>query len=265
MIFTKNRKNKSAKIPKTFFQKSMRHWWFQKTKYKYLPPIFSFLDKNELILIENWYKDTNKKQLLGEANVPFMSFVQGLIMGNSIDKIIQIGHYAGFSTLLIGFMLKKMGIKHSFTSIDIDHFCCKYTSSWIKNADLSEFVQIVEGDSSDIKIVNKSLKTLKGKPKLIIIDSSHQYIHTRKELSIWPNKLEKLGLLLLHDVSVFASNFDKDKLGGVNKALVEFKKNNLNYQINLINGTFSNNRFWNVNSEKLSYLDGCGIGIIQKI
>jgi predicted O-methyltransferase YrrM len=254
----------STLIPSLFKENTDRNWWFKRTKSRYLPPIFSFLNKEEFELLQSWYLDTKLKNLIGESNIPFMSFLQGLIMGNSINKIIQLGHYAGYSSLLIGFMLRKMDIKNSFVSIDIDKNVSDYTSLWIKKANLTDYVKIIIGNSTDKTIVNNSLEFLKDKPKLVIIDSSHQYKHTSKELSIWSKKIEKFGIIILHDVSKFASEFDYKKLGGVNKALKKFKNENIKFEVCGINENFHSIKKSISDVNKLTYLDGCGIGIIQK-
>ncbi|MBI5344682.1 MAG: hypothetical protein HZB83_05005 [Deltaproteobacteria bacterium] len=86
----------------------------------YVPPIYSFLTGNEWEILEKWYEDTESRKLLGECNIPFISSVQGFIMGSVINNIVQLGHFAGYSTLLIGFMMRRMKMKNSFITIDID-------------------------------------------------------------------------------------------------------------------------------------------------
>jgi hypothetical protein len=41
-------------------------------------------------------------------------------MGSAITRIVQLGHHYGYSTLLIGFMLRAMGVRSTgLASIDI--------------------------------------------------------------------------------------------------------------------------------------------------
>jgi len=232
------------------------NWWSQATRCRYEPPIYSFLDDNEWEIFDQWHKEIYLENWRGESAIPFMSLLQAFIMGNDIDSIVEFGCFAGFSTLLIGFMMKKMGHSHSFASIDITPAHCQFTKKWVNQANLSEFVKIYEGSSHDPHMVSKVLANLKQNPKLIIIDSSHQYQQTLNELNSWFEYLQPGGFFILHDSSIFASKFDNTGQGGVHKAFSEWVKNKEN--ISSIN----------INSGKLDnyiYLDDTGIGIIQKI
>jgi predicted O-methyltransferase YrrM len=96
-------------------------------------------------------------------------------MGSKISNIVQLGHHAGYSKLLIGFMLYEMNLKDSFVSIDIYKKSCDYIQKWIERAGLSEYIRILQGDSADPKFVDIIQKHFNGRIKFIIIDSSHQY------------------------------------------------------------------------------------------
>lgn len=237
-------------------QEGGRFAWFRAFG-NYVPPIFSFLTDDEWDIMEEWYEDTENKQLRGESNVPFMSILQGFIMGNALTNIVQLGHYAGYSALLLGFMLRKMGKRHSFITIDIDPFCCEYTQKWIEKAGLKEYVSVEFGNSCDPKMISKVKTFFQGDPIVVIIDSSHQYEATIKELNMWYQNLQEDGFIFLHDISEFATTLDITKQGGVKKALDEWISGNLSAK--LIN-------IYTENSEcKISvYKDPCGIGIIQK-
>jgi cephalosporin hydroxylase len=231
-----------------------RYAWCKKYG-NYIPAIYSFLTDEEWLIMEKWYADTETKELIGEANIPFMSLVQGLIMGNSLKNIVQLGHYAGYSSLLIGFMLRKMEKKKSFITIDVDQFVSDYTQSWINKAGLQEYVSIITGDSSNPEITKTARQLLGNAPQLVIIDSSHQYEHTLKELDLWYPMVEIGGLLILHDISEYAVALDSTKLGGVKKALLEWLIENPDAKfIGIDQGRTSES----------AYKDPCGIGIIQK-
>ena len=41
-------------------------------------------------------------------------------------------------------------------------------------------------------------------PQLILLDSSHQYEHTLRELDLWVPRMEPGSIMLLHDTSTYA-------------------------------------------------------------
>ena len=184
-----------------------------------------------------------------------LSIIQGFIMGNNINNIVQFGHYMGFSTLLIGFMLRHMHYKKTFITIDIDKNASEYTQQWIDKANLEDYCYIITGDSADKTHVEFALSFFNGNPNFIIIDSSHQYEHTLKELTTWYPVLQESGLIILHDAGVFASNYNSS---GVLKALDEWKMKNSQADVAIINRT---THFGGTNNV---YLDACGLGIINK-
>ena len=237
-----------------------RFWWHRLPGASYVPPLYSSLTKWEWSIIESWYKDTNNKKLIGESTVPIMSVMQGFIMGNCISNVVQLGHYSGYSTLLIGFMLRKMGKKNSFFTVDIDPFVSKYTQKWVDRAGLNDYINIQIGDSSEKIIVDHAKRYFNGPINMVFIDSSHQYAHTLRELSLWYENLEKGGIIFMHDTSVLATQYDSTHCGGVKKAIEEWKMQNASVELINICGELPLGK----EQAGLIYKDGCGLGIIQK-
>lgn len=231
------------------------NWWSQVTGRQYEPPIYSFLNDDEWEIFNQWHQSIYQENRRGESAIPFMSIIQAFIMGNNIDSVVEFGCFAGFSTLLIGFMMRKMDHRQSFASIDINPEHCRITQEWVDKSKLNNFVRIFTGSSHDTKTIQDVLKHLSQKPKLIIIDSSHQHQQTLNELNTWYEHLQPGGLVILHDTSQFAAKFDSTNQGGVNKAFIEWTKNQNNIDsININSGTLEN----------YIYLDNTGLGIIQK-
>lgn len=237
-----------------------RYWWFQTFKPAYDPPIFANLSDDEWELMASWYEDSEKNYPFGtgECAVPAMSFIHGLVAGNSVKRVVQLGHFIGFSSLLLGFQLRRMGVKQGLFSVDINPDATGYTQSWIDRAGLDRQVHLELSDSAQPELVDMAHDYLGGPPQLIFIDSSHQYEHTLAELAIWYPALPPGGLLLLHDVSLFAATFDHSEQGGVPKALKEWAAQS-NANVLLLNGDVSNQ-----GGDLLTYTDGCGLGVIQK-
>jgi predicted O-methyltransferase YrrM len=238
-----------------------RYWWFKQAGNNYIPPIFSFLEDDEWKIIEDWYAETDSKKSAGESNIPAMSFLQGLIMGSRVQNIVQLGHYEGFSALLIGFMLKRMGIKNAFVSIDNDQEVTDFTQKWIDRANLQEYVKLLVGDSASPHFIDEVNNLFHGAAKLVFIDSSHQYDHTIRELELWYPNLEPQGLIALHDVSGFAIKYDKSEKGGVNKAIEDWSRK-WGTQNFLLNGSVPGDSANPLDS--VTYQDVNGLGLIQK-
>src|SRR5262249_52155797 len=89
-------------------RKHNRYWWHKLPDTDYVPPLYATLSAREWRLMADWYDETARSGAYGEINVPAMSLVQGLLMGNGIRRVVELGHYYGYSTLLIGFMLRAM-------------------------------------------------------------------------------------------------------------------------------------------------------------
>ena len=232
-----------------------RYWWFQDRSY--IPPIYSFLSPREWNVLREWYIATDEKNLAAETNVPMMSMLQGIIMGNNVSNVVQLGHFSGYSTLLIGFMLRAMHRTNSFVTIDIDESLCRFTQLWVDKAGLADYVRVEKGDSSESRLADLVLEHFGSKPRLIFVDSSHQYEHTLKELNLWFPHMQEGGLIVLHDTSTDAVSQDTTGKGGVKRALEEWMADKGNYNCININRNPSEYR-------DRVYLDGCGIGIIQK-
>lgn len=155
--------------------------------------------------------------------------------------------------------LEEYGEKNALFSIDIDSDVTAYTKEWLTEAALNEVVRLEVADSADAEGPQKARDWLQGAPQLVFIDSSHQYEHTVRELNRWFKELEPGGLLLLHDVSVFAQQFDATKAGGVLPAVQEWTEANGLSPL-LINHFVDGTQ----DPHELIYQDGCGLGLIQK-
>ncbi|MDP9188524.1 MAG: hypothetical protein M3O25_04675, partial [Actinomycetota bacterium] len=79
-----------------------RYWWHRLSGTDFVPPIYSVLSDAEWKVMASWYTETDKREMVGEINVPAMSLVQGLVSGGAVTRFVQLGHYCGYSTLLIG-------------------------------------------------------------------------------------------------------------------------------------------------------------------
>ena len=229
-----------------------RFWWFLEAKY--LPSIFADLSDEEWEIMHEWFETYTMGA--GECNVPAMSLLLGLISGNNIDSIVQTGHHLGYSTLLMAWTLRRMGKTHALYSVDIDMSSTIATQYWIDKAGLGDIVKLVTSDSAVPQLTKHAVSYFgtTPSPKLIFIDSSHQYKHTLKEVRIWHEALAPQGLMVFHDVSVYAELWDTTGRGGVHKAMKFMRLPN----------TILINENVVANERPFVYKDGCGLGIVQK-
>ncbi|HEV7493835.1 class I SAM-dependent methyltransferase [Baekduia sp.] len=239
-----------------------RFWWHHLDGTDYVPAIYQVLTDDEWQLMDDWYAATLAADSIGEINVPAMSMLQGLITGGGLSRIVQLGGYYGYSGLLMGFWLRHMGQGGQLISIDVDPAATAFSQEWIDRAGLSETVLLMLSDSAAEQALVDTVATFSGRmPQLILLDSSHQYAHTLRELDLWVPAMEPQTLMLLHDTSTYACSWDQNGKGGVQKALDDWlpRRKDVSY-MNL------NRRVGEPDvSADLTYRDGCGLGILQKL
>ena len=209
--------------------------------------------------MEEWFADTDRRKLVGEAGVPMLSVLQAFFMGSRMKSIVQCGHYAGYSSLLIGFMLRKMNVKNGLFTIDIDPQVSEYTASWIRKAGLSEYVHVEISDSISPELPGKARRWFGGPVQNVIIDSSHQYMHTLRELEMWYGELTQGGMMFLHDTSERSRAYDITANGGVKRALQELSARNPSISYIDINTNIDDRPEY-----QPAYVDWCGLCIIHK-
>jgi predicted O-methyltransferase YrrM len=210
--------------------------------------------------MDEWYADTDARfEGTGECNVPSMALIHGLVMGSGIRNIVQLGHFIGYSTLLLGFMMRRMNFARSIFSIDISPEASEYTRAWVARAGLQDYVEILVSDSADPAAAVSARSFFLAPPNLVFIDSSHGYHHTVDELKLWYHEVRPGGLLILHDASEFAARFDSRQEGGVTRALREWLRD-ASVPAVLLNADVSPA----VPADHLVYGDPCGLAILQK-
>lgn len=99
-------------------------------------------------------------------------------------------------------------------------------------------------------------------PQLILLDSSHQYEHTLRELDLWVPAMDPQSIMLLHDTSAYARTWDQRGMGGVQQALDDW----LPKHAKEVSFMSLNRRVGEPGVEPpFVYQDGCGLGILQKL
>ena len=236
-----------------------RYWWHRLPGMDYVPPVYGWLSDDEWAVVADWYAETDRAAQIGEAAVPLISLLHGLVMGNRAARVVQLGTHAGYSALLIGFMLRRMEARRGLFTLDIDREFCEIARGWLGRAGLLDFVEVAEGSSLDAASLSRARDYLGGAPELIILDSSHEYRATLQELDLWYAELAPGGLLVVHDVSRFAQSFDVTQSGGVRRAFDEWRAANPGAETFLLNGEARS-----MDLPRPFYKDACGVGLIHK-
>lgn len=236
-----------------------RYWWFHRSGNNYLPAIYKNLSDSQWELLKEWYEWTDTNNLAGECNIPAMSQMIGTVDGNNLDKIVQIGHFSGWSTLMLGWALQAMGKKRALVTFDIKHNMTQITRRWVTAAGLDDVVSVLTMSGSSPQAVELAVDYLTGSPKMIFIDSSHNFQETLDELYLWIPELLQGGVIFLHDVSIFAQRYDKTGKRGVHDAV-----ETVEHSLSGIDVISFNRVIEGKESEVKVLQDGCGLGIIQK-
>lgn len=236
-----------------------RYWWHRLPGMDFVPPIYSDLTEAEWEIMRAWYEETDRSGLIGECAVPLSSLLHGLVMGNRIARIVQLGTCSGYSSLLLGFMLRRMNAPGGLFTLDIDPALCALTRRWLERAGLTSFVTVAEGNSLDPAQLAAAQQHFGGAPEMILLDSSHEYPATVRELELWYPALQEGGIFLVHDVSLFAAGFDITGQGGVRRAFDEWRRKNPQAETISLNGESCT-----MDLPRPLYKDACGLGLIHK-
>jgi predicted O-methyltransferase YrrM len=236
-----------------------RLWWHRLPRSNYVPPIYATLADAEWQLMEDWFAETTRQNLIGECVVPIMSFLHGMVMGSGIQRITQLGTHAGYSALLLGFFLRQMKASRALYCFEIDQGLCQFAREWLSRAGLDAIVKVELRSSLDPAAARMAEEYLQGAPELVFLDSSHEYQQTLEELRMWYKAIARGGMILLHDTSEFAASFDVTQKGGVHRALREWRRANPEAEVTSLNRTVPA-----MITPGMVYQDFCGLGLVQK-
>jgi predicted O-methyltransferase YrrM len=225
--------------------------WFNRREIPADPVFAQLLTDDEIGHIADWYRETNDAPYVGDSGLISMSIISDLILSNEITSVVQLGHYAGFGSLIMGFILRKVSRNARLISFDIDSRMNDYSRSWIKRAGLEDVVCHICVDSTDPLTLQMAQAHLNSNPQLIFIDASKQFENTKKEIAMWAPHID--GFIICHDVSVHAKGTQANGVLGVNDGMINA-------------GVFEDHELLIIDpqAEKKDgypYLDPCGLGM----
>jgi len=123
--------------------------------------------------------------------------MQELIFELQPDVIIETGIAHGGSLIFYSSLLELLS-KGKVIGVDID--IREHNRKLIEKHPLTKRVVMIEGSSTDEKVVTKIKKLIKRKDKvLVILDSDHKKNHVLNELNIYKNIVSKNSYIVVFD------------------------------------------------------------------
>jgi cephalosporin hydroxylase len=129
-----------------------------------------------------------------------MIALQEIIWDIKPDVIIETGIARGGSLIFSASILQLIG-KGKVVGIDID--IREHNKKEIKKHPLHNRIKMIEGSSTDEKIIKKVFQTVKSTDKvLVILDSNHTHEHVLKELDAYSKLVTKKSYLIVFDTVI---------------------------------------------------------------
>ncbi len=154
----------------------------------------------------------------GASNANILSLLYTLIVTCKLGKVLQLGTYVGYSSLVLGDAARKVGGR--LITLDPDERVMEIARGYIRRAGLDEFVVTVLKGSTDPEAI--SMLRAEAPFDVIYIDSLHDYAASKEELPLYWPLLRPSGYLCMDDASEFAATFDTKGEGGVFRAIKEW-------------------------------------------
>ena len=165
--------------------------------------------------------------------------IQEIIWKVKPDLVIETGIARGGSLLLSASILELIG--HG-TVLGIDVDIREFNKKNTKKSHLIKRISMIQGSSTDKKVVNQVKKFAKGKKRILIfLDSDHSFEHVLTELKSYSSLIKKGSYIVVFDTAI--ENFSKNwlKKHGINRpwnktnnpkmAVKEFLKINKRFKI----------------------------------
>ena len=160
----------------------------------------------------------------GSGDAHTLSLLATFIHASQMTKVVQIGTWIGFSTIVLAGALARVEADGKPTILTVDPAIpeLEKAKKYVQRAGLQDQVQFLAGSSLDPKVQQAVRKS--GPYDMAFIDSQHDYEVCSVELrAMWPIVKEG-GILAAHDSSNLAIGYDTNKQGGVSRAITEWIK-----------------------------------------
>ena len=162
--------------------------------------------------------------------------IQEIIWKNKPDLIIETGIARGGSLIFYASLLELIGENGKVIGIDID--IRKHNEIAIKSHSMYKRIEMFQGSSIDLSIIEKVKKEAKNKKNvMVILDSNHTYEHVLKELFLYEQFVTSGNYLIVLDTVIedmpedLFKNRPWNKKNNPKKAVYEFLSQNDKFEI----------------------------------
>lgn len=161
--------------------------------------------------------------------------MQELIWETKPDLIIETGIAHGGSLIYYASMLELLGGNGQVVGIDID--IRKHNRVEIEKHPMFKRITMIEGSSTEEKIVEEVRRLAEGKKVLVCLDSNHTHEHVLRELELYAPLVSVRSYCVVFDTIIEdmpAGSFSDrpwDKGKNPKTAVYEFLKNNDHFEI----------------------------------
>ncbi len=154
----------------------------------------------------------------GRSDVCIRNLLFTLAINCRPKAILEVGSHIGAAALVLGHAceINRHGKVYTLEPNPIFYNELKKN---ITAAGLGKFIVPIKGFSHEAKV---HARLEKMEFQLIFIDARHNYNTVRFELAYFAELLAPNAFIILHDSSIMAASLDKEKLGGVRRAILEF-------------------------------------------
>lgn len=126
--------------------------------------------------------------------------IQELIWRIKPDYIVETGIARGGSLVLSASILELIGGAGRVIGIDVD--IRPHNREAIEQHPLSRRIEMLEGSSTDPKIVDQIAQKIAGRKTLVFLDSNHTHDHVLKELELYSSFVGKDSYLVVFDTII---------------------------------------------------------------
>lgn len=122
------------------------------------------------------------------------TFAAKLVRERNPRVIVDLGVDYGFSTIVWGLSLKKVGSGKCYGVDRFNNNRFSIVNSYLENFVLCDFVKLIKGSfNSVVKKWNK------GQIDILHIDGNHKYEHVKNDFLKWEKHLSEDAIVLFHD------------------------------------------------------------------
>lgn len=169
--------------------------------------------------LEKFFAKLEVSRLIrGRSDVCIRNLLFALTLNCRPQNILEIGSHIGAGTLVLAEACRINQAGKVFT-LEPNIIFYQELKKNIARTGLGKFIIPIKGFSDDEKVRRRLAKK---SFQLIFIDGRHNYRSVKSELNFYFRLLAPNAFIVLHDSSLEAVALDKEKLGGVRRAIIEF-------------------------------------------